>query len=439
LLGSVFIVIVAVTLLPKFLRAGIYTMPEYLEYRYNPLARGLMAAMTVIIYAVVMLPAVLYSGGVTLHAITGIELGRAVWLVGLIGAVYSAIGGLKAIAWADLVQGLALLAGGMLIFFLGLNAIGGWEKFATFNADKLHMVLPASNADLPWTGVAGGMWIVMIYYCGLNQFIVQRNLAAKSLKHGQLGMIFAGGLWLLVPFAMVMPGLMARQLYSAELGPNSDAAFPTMVTRLIQPGVRGFIYAAIAGAVTSTLASLLNSASTIATMDVYRRMFHKTASQNHLVWLGRILTVAFVIAGCSIAPMLADERFGGVFKYIQQFQGYIWPGVVAAFVMPFLLPRVPGFAGVVALITGPLAYAAFQFTTQSDSRPWGHDIHFLLQVLLAFGTVALLMAAITWVKPLAKPKELPVRMDIDPVTAPVVKLAGALVIACVALFFYIFW
>jgi solute:Na+ symporter, SSS family len=287
--------------------------------------------------------------------------------------------------------------------------------------------------------VAGGMWIVMIYYCGLNQFIVQRNLAAKSLKHGQLGMIFAGGLWLLVPFAMVMPGLMAQQLYGDKLAATTDAAFPTMVTSLVQPGIRGLIYAAIAGAVTSTLASLLNSASTISTMDVYRRMFHRDASQQVLVWLGRGLTLTFVVAGCAIAPMLDDPKFGGVFQYIQQFQGYIWPGVVAAFVMPFVLPKVPGYAGVVALVTGPLAYAAFQFTTKSAARPWGHEIHFLLQVLYAFCIVALLMAVITAVNPLRTPKVLPVREEIDLVTAPIVKIAGGLVIAGVAVFFIIFW
>jgi len=439
LLGSVFIVIISMTLLPKFLRAGIYTMPEYLEYRYNTAARAVMAILTVIIYAVVMLPAVLYSGGVTLRAITGMDLVEAVWLIGLIGAGYSTVGGLKAIAWADLVQGLALLAGGVLIFLLGLNAIGGWEKFAEFNAAKLHMVMPANNKDLPWTGVAGGMWIVMIYYCGLNQFIVQRNLAAKSLKHGQLGMIFAGGLWLVVPFAMVMPGLMAQQLYGAQLGDKTDAAFPMMVTQLVSPGLRGFIYAAIAGAVTSTLASLLNSASTIGTMDIYRRMFHGGASQNLLVWLGRGLTLAFVIAGCAIAPMLDNPKFGGVFQYIQQFQGYIWPGVVAAFVMPFVIPRVPGAAGVVALVTGPLAYAAFQFTAKSDIRPWGHEIHFLIQVLLAFLVVAAVMVAMTMVSPLSKPKELPVREEISLHTEPIVKIAGALVILGVIAFFITFW
>lgn len=439
LLGSVFIVIISMTLLPKFLRAGIYTMPEYLEYRYNTAARGIMAVLTVVIYAVVMLPAVLYSGGVTLRAITGMELTKAVWLIGLIGAAYSTIGGLKAIAWADLVQGLALLAGGMLIFFLGLQAVGGWDKFAEFNAPKLHMVMPADNKDLPWTGVAGGMWIVMIYYCGLNQFIVQRNLAAKSLKHGQLGMIFAGALWLLVPFAMVMPGLMAWQLYGAELGAKTDAAFPTMVTRLIAPGLRGFIYAAIAGAVTSTLASLLNSASTISTMDVYRRMFSQNASQEKLVWLGRGLTLAFVIAACLIAPALDNPKFGGVFQYIQQFQGYIWPGVVAAFIMPFVLPKVPAAAGAVALLTGPLAYAAFQFTAKSDTRPTGHDIHFLLQVLFAFLIVAAIMTLMTLASPLTKAKELPVREEISLETEPIVKIAGGLVILGVVLFFIVFW
>ncbi len=438
LMGSVFIVLIAMTLLPVFLRAGIYTMPEYLEYRYNPLARGIMAAFTVVIYVVVMLPAVLYSGGLTLRTITGMELTTAVWIVGLIGAGYSAFGGLKAIAWADLVQGLALLGGGLMVFFLGLRAVGGWGEFASANADKLHMVLPANHPEVPWTGVLAGMWIVMIYYCGLNQFIVQRNLAAKSLQHGQLGMIFAGGLWLLVPFAIVMPGLMAQQLYGAELG-KADAAFPVMVTRLVPAGLRGLLYAAIAGAVTSTLASLLNSASTVSTMDVYRRMFRPAAREATLVWLGRALTVVFVVAGCALAPMLDNEKFGGVFRYIQQFQGYIWPGVVAAFIMPFVLPRAPGAAGVAALLTGPAAYAAFQFTAKADGRDWGHGIHYLLQVPLAFLITALVMALITLARPLPEPKRLPERQDVSLETSPVVKLAGAAVILGVAVFFIVFW
>jgi SSS family solute:Na+ symporter len=439
LLGTIFIVIIAMTLLPRFLRAGIYTMPEFLEYRYNSAARGIMALITVIIYAVVMLPAVLYSGGVTLRAIAGVPLVQAVWVIGLIATVYCAFGGLKAIAWADLVQGLALLAGGMLIFFLGLNAVGGWGKFSTVNAAKLHMILPANNSDLPWTGVVGGMWIVMIYYCGLNQFIVQRNLAAKSLKHGQLGMIFAGGLWLLVPFAMVMPGMMAQDLYADKLGLTTDAAFPTLITQLVPAGIRGFIYAAIAGAVTSTLASLLNSASTIATMDVYRAMINKESKQARLVWLGRVLTVLFVVIGCLVAPELDNPKFGGVFQFIQQFQGYIWPGVVAAFLGAFLLPRAPAAAGVTALLLGPMAYGVLQWTTKAEGRPWGHEIHFLLQVLIAFGVVAMTMVLITLARPMAQAKVLPERVEMNVKTEPVVLWSGLAVILAVVLFFIKFW
>lgn len=430
LVGSVGIVIIAMTLLPKFLRAGIYTMPEFLEYRYNAGARAIMAILTVIIYVVVLLTAVLYSGGVTLRAIAGMNLVHAVWLVGLIGAVYSTIGGLKAIAWADLVQGLALLAGGMLVFFIGLNAVGGWSAFATHNADKLHMILPASHTELPWTGIVSGMWIVIVYYCGLNQFIVQRNLAARTLRDGQLGMIFAGGLWLLVPFAIVMPGLIAQQLYGDKLV-KTDEAFPTLIRDLIHPGVRGLIYAAIAGAVTSTLASMLNSASTIATMDVYQRLLNRNASQKQLVWLGRGLTVLFVVGGCLLAPQLDNPKFGGVFQFIQQFQGYIWPGVVAVFLFGILVESAPGSAGVAGLLIGPAVYHLFQTCAT--------ELHFLVQVTLSFSIVLAVMALITLWRPLKEPRRLPVRHDLDMRTSPGVMMAGVAVIVGVAVFFVVFW
>lgn len=431
LVGSIGIVLIAWTLLPKFLSAGIYTMPEFLEVRYNAAARGIMAVLTVIIYCLVMLPAVLYSGGITLHALTGVHLATGVWFIGIIGVVYAALGGLKAIAWADLVQGLSLLAGGLLIFFLGLHAVGGWEKFAAHNADRLHMVLPAENPDLPWTGVLSGMWIVIVYYCGLNQFIVQRNLAARSLRDGQLGMVFAGALWLLVPFAIVMPGMIAAQLFGDRLAANSDAAFPSLVREVVQPGLRGFICAAIAGAVISTLASLLNSASTIATMDIYRRMFHPAASQSTLVRSGRALTVLFMIAGCLIAPGLADPRFGGVFQFIQQFQGYIWPGIVGVFLFGILVERAPAVSGVAGLVAGPVFYFVFQtFAT---------GMHFLVQVSLAFLLVLALMAFLTLLFPRKTPLPLPERADFSAKTHPVVFWSGGAVIAAVLAFFVIFW
>ena len=430
LFGSIGIVLIAFTLLPRFLKAGIYTMPEYLEYRYNSAARALMALTTVVIYVAVLLTAVLYSGGLTLNKIFDVDLTLGIWLIGIIAALYTTWGGLKAVAWADLFQGGALILGGIATFFLGLHACGGWEAFSTTNADKLHMVLPADHEGLPWTGVLSGMGIVIIYYCGLNQFIVQRNLAARTLRDGQLGVIFAGALWLLIPFAIVMPGIMSYQLYGSEMT-APDEAFPMLIRNLIPPGLRGFMFAAIAGAVISSLASMLNSASTIFTMDVYRRMIDRNASQKRLLLLGRVATGAFVVLGCLLAPRLADPKFGGVFQYIQQFQGYIWPGVVAAFLFGMVVPKAPGMAGVAALISGPIIYGLFQRFSQ--------DLHFLIQVALSFVLVLAIMGLITLLKPLPEPKVLPVREGVEVKTAPVVKLVGAVVLAAVAVFYVIFW
>jgi len=351
-----------------------------------------------------------------------------VWAIGFIAAAYTVWGGLKAVAWADLFQGLGLLLGGLFTFWIGLKACGGWETFASDNAARLHMILPADHPDLPWTGVIAGMPIVLIYYCGLNQFIVQRNLAAKTLRDGQLGMVLAGALWLLVPFAIVMPGIMSVQLYGDQLA-KPDEAFPTLVKLLIPQGVRGFIFAALAGAVVSSLASMLNSASTVFTMDLYRGI-KPDAPQKRLVWMGRILTIVFVVLACLLAPNLANPKFKGVFNYIQNFQGYIWPGVVAAFVVGMILKRAPEISGAVVLIGGPVIYYLFQTFS---------SIHFLLQVALTFAILCAVMAGLTVWKPLAEPKKLPVRKDMDIKTEPIVYLTGALVLLAVAVFYGVFW
>jgi SSS family solute:Na+ symporter len=432
LAGSIGIVVIAFTFLPRFLKAGIYTMPEFLEYRYNSVARAIMALMTVVIYVAVLLVAVLYSGGLTLSTIFDQELTltQSVWIVGLIAAFYTAWGGLKAVAYADLLLGAGLLLGGLLTFGLGLDAVGGWSNFLDHSGERLHMVLPADHPKLPWTGVVSGLWIVIIYYCGLNQFIVQRNLAAKTLHHGQMGLVFAGALWLLVPFAIVMPGIISRQLYPTALADNPDQAFPLLIRNLIPIGLRGVVFAAIAGAVISSLASMLNSASTIFTIDVYKRLFAPGASERRLVILGRAMTLLFVAVGCLVAPMLSDPRFGGVFQYIQQYQGYIWPGVVAAFVVAFVLPRAPAMAGVAALVGGPIIYGLFQ--TLSG---W----HFLTQVLLTFIALIIASLVITLVAPLSQPRTLPVREDMALRNSRPALLVGTGVILGVIVFTFIFW
>ncbi|MDI6451324.1 sodium:solute symporter family transporter [Anaerobaca lacustris] len=333
-------------------------------------------------------------------------------------------------AWADLFQGGGLLLGGIVTFFLGLKACGGWDQFQAVNADKLRMVLPADHAGLPWTGVVSGMGIVILYYCGLNQFIVQRNLAAKTLRDGQLGVIFAGALWLLVPFAIVMPGIMSHQLYHEQMT-KPDEAFPILIRNLVPHGLRGFMFAAIAGAVISSLASMLNSASTIFTMDVYNRMLDRGASQRRLLVLGRLTTLTLMVIGCLLAPVLDNPKYGGVFQYIQQFQGYIWPGVVAAFAFGMLVPTAPGSAGVAALLCGPVFYALFQW--------FAPEMHFLIQVALSFQLVLMVMGLITFFKPLDTPRVLPIRDDVDVKTRPEVKAFGGFVILAVVGFYLVFW
>lgn len=429
LLGVVTIICVAVLFLPRFLRAGIYTMPEYLEYRYNSAARAVMAFYTMVIYVGVTITAVLYSGGLTLHTIFEMDMVKAVALIGVTALIYTTWGGLKAVVWADLFQGSALLIGGLATLVLGLVAVGGVSAFLEANKDRLHMVLPADHPEIPWTALAFGLWIPNFYYCGLNQFIVQRTLAAKNLREGQLGIVFAAALWLLVPLAIVMPGIIAVQLYGDQLA-KADQAYPTLIRNLIPPGLRGFMFAAICGAVISSLASMLNSASTIFTIDLYKRHCHKNASQGLLVTIGRIMTVVFIVISCLIAPQLVkfDE---GIFHYIQEFQGFISPGILAAFVFGFVFRRAPASAAIAALLLNVPVYGYLWYQ-------YKEEIAFLNRMAITFGVVIAAMAVITIVKPLKVPKTMPVRSDVDMRPAPSVLWLGGAVIAAVVAFYIVF-
>ena len=441
LCGSLGIIFVAFTLMPRFLRAGIYTMPQFLEQRFNPTARTIMSGYTVVIYVAILLTSVFYSGGITIQKIFDVPLWIGVSVLAFAATAYTAWGGLRAVAIADLFFGAALLGGGAYAFFLGLDAVGGWDVFAEYNDDRLHMIKPGNDPALPWTGVVGGMWIVLIYYCGLNQFIVQRALSARSLAHAQGGMVFAAALWLLVPFFIVMPGMLSAQLYPEELGIGTgttaaDEAFPTLIRNLIPEGVRGFMFAAIAGAVISSLASMLNSASTLFTLDIYKERLNKNATDRQVLWVGRVTVLACVVIGAVLATVLNQlPGFEGVFQFIQQFQGYIWPGTVAAFMGGLLLTRAPAMAGTAALLVGPAAYGALQFAGKHEL----HNIHFLLQALIAW----VVSFGVVWLLTLIKPREqkwtLPMLAEIDLKPSAVAKVAAVIVVACVIAFYIVFW
>jgi len=430
-MASITLVFVAFFFLPKFLKIGIYTIPEYLEYRYNSSARAIMAFYMVVIYAFVTIAAVVYSGALTLHTIFDMKMIHAVWLIGGIATLYTTWGGLKAVAWADLFQGSALIIGGAITMILGFNAVGGVGSFFAYNADKLHMILPKDHEVIPWTALIIGLWIPNFYYWGLNQYITQRALAAKTLRQGQLGVIFAAFLKLLIPFIIIFPGIMAAQLYKDQLAATSDAAYPLLIKNLIPAGLRGFIFAAISGAVISSLASMLNSASTIFTLDLYNRHFKKDASPRSLVTVGRIMTVLFVVIGCLIAPQLGAERFKGIFNYIQEFQGFISPGILAAFVFGLIFKRTPPAAGVAALLLNVPIYGFL--------LKYFGDIAFLNRMAITFVLLIAIMAVLTIIKPLSQPRVMPEREHFDMKPAPSVIWLGITVIVITLSLYIIFW
>ena len=436
-MAAITLVFVAIFFLPKFLKSGIFTIPEYLEYRYNPAARAIMAFFTMIIYIGVTIAAVIYSGGLTLQTIFGDlnnpqHLLYGILVIGGIAGLYTIWGGLKAVAWADLFQGSALIIGGAITMVLGFKVIGVGEFFET-NADRLHMILPRDHSVLPWTALMIGLWIPNFYYWGLNQYITQRTLAAKSLRHGQLGVIFAAALKLIIPFIIIFPGIMALQLYGDQMTGDSgtDAAYPLLIRNLVSPGFRAFIFAAISGAVISSLSSMLNSASTIFTMDLYKRHWKKDASQKTLIWTGRVATAVFVVLGMLIAPKLGDPRFMGIFTYIQEFQGYISPGILAVFVFGMIFKKAPPAAGVTGLILSVPLYGFLKWQ-------FG-DMAFLNRMAITFVVDLIVMGAITAAAPLPEPKILPVREEFDMKPTPSVIWLGAGVIVVTLILYAIFW
>ncbi|NLY00696.1 MAG: solute:sodium symporter family transporter [Rhodopirellula sp.] len=471
-MAAVTLVIVAWWLLPKFLKAGIYTMPEYLEYRYDHGTRAIMATYLMIAYVIVLLATVLYSGSIALNAIFDIPgvLARkyhlapqaaehyaaviGIWGIGIIAGAYTVYGGLKAVVWSDLIQGAALLLGGAMVAFLGLqmlgdgNVIEGWRNFAAAEGDKLHVVLPWNDPDVPWLAVfIGGLWIPNLFYWGLNQFITQRTLGARSLAEGQKGILFAAAIKLLIPFIIVIPGIMAFQLFGPQieaLGGNvGDKAYPYMISRILPPQLRGIMFAALCGAVMSTFNSGLNSASTIFTIDIYRRYLRPQASPRHEVTVGRISTGVIVVVSCLWAPVIS--KFEGVFKYIQEIWGFITPGIVAAFLVGLVVKKAPPSAAKRAMLLGLPLYGFCRFGGNlwpAESVPaWLAAFHgwaFLHHMGLVFLALVAYMLLVTWRDPLEKPAEMPVS-KVDVAVHPQVYLLGSLIIAATTALYLLFW
>ena len=427
-IAAITLVVVALLLLPLFLRTGIYTMPEFLEHRYGAGPRALMAGYMLVAYVGVAIAAVLYSGAIGLQTVFGLDLRLSIWLIGVLAGAYTIYGGLKAVVWSDLLQGGALLIGGAIVAIIGFSKVGGVGEFMTLNADKLHVGLPADNKDIPWTALLLGIWIPNFFYWGFNQFITQRTLGAKSLAQGQRGIVLAAAIKLLIPFIIIFPGIMAFQLYRDEIT-DPDQAYAVLITHIVPAGLRGVLFAALFGAVMSSLDSMLNSASTIFTMDLYKRHVRPQADTRRLLTVGRIATAVLAVVGCLIAPLPAS--FEGVFEYIQKIWGFISPGIVAVFVFGLVFRRAPALAAMAAMIVGPAIYGLLLWQLP--------EIAFLNHMAITFGALIVLMGIITAVQPLPAPVRFEAVGEIDLTPSRAAKWLGIVVVVLTVALYVYFW
>ena len=390
-MAAITLIIVGKYFLPVFLKANIYTMPQFIERRYDNRVRTILAVFWILVYVFVNLTSVLYLGALAMNTIMGIPLIYGIVGLALFAAVYSLYGGLSAVAWTDVIQVVFLVGGGLLTTFLALDAIPGTHgivdsaRFIFERApEKFHMILDKSNPnymDLPGISVlVGGLWVANLYYWGFNQYIIQRALAAKNQREAQHGIIFAGFLKILIPVIVVVPGITAYVMTSdpgilSTLGDegaknlpslaHADRAYPWLLG-LLPFGIKGLAFAALAAAIVSSLASMLNSTATIFTMDIYPQLVKQKVSETKMVTVGRLTAAIALVIAVLIAPML--QTLDQAFQYIQEYTGMVSPGVLAIFLFGLFWKRATNNSALwAAVLTIPVS-AFFKFAF--PDMPW---------------------------------------------------------------------
>jgi|APDOM4702015159_1054818.scaffolds.fasta_scaffold00958_4 SSS family solute:Na+ symporter len=373
------LIVVAVFFLPIFLRSGIYTMPQFLEQRYDGRVKRVMAIFWLVVFVFVNLSSILYLGALTVknvlfegqNVLIGGVMVDPLWIgiigLGLLAASFAIGGGLKAVAVTDVVQVFFLIGGGLITSYVALKAFGGTSALDGFikltkeAPEHFDMVLtkgktliPDGNGgvkdaymDLPGLSVLlGGMWVANLYYWGCNQFIIQRALAAKSIGEAQKGLVFAGFLKLLLPLIVVIPGIVAFAM-KADIG-KSDEAYPWLLYNIVPTGIKGLAFAALVAAIVGAVAGMLNSISTIFTMDIYQPYVDKNASQSKLVKVGRISAAVALLVAFPIAITL--QHLDQAFQFIQEFTGFVSPGALAIFLLGFFWKRATANGALLAAI-----------------------------------------------------------------------------------------
>jgi len=432
-MAAITLVIVGKYMLPIFLKQKIYTMPQYLEQRYNHSVRMVMATFWLALYIFVNLTSILWLGALAIHTVTGIDMTYGMIFLGVFALSYSLYGGLKAVAFTDIIQVVLLIFGGLFLSYITLSMIGaergvfgGFMILTEQFPEKFDMILSKDNPfynDLPGLSVLiGGMWVMNISYWGFNQYIIQRALAAESLAEAQKGINFAAFLKLLMPIIVVLPGIAAVMLAPDLERP--DQAYPTMMN-LMPIGLKGLIFAALVAAIVSSLASMINSISTIFTMDIYS-YYQKNKSQTHYVTVGRLVSLSALITAMIFAqPLLSSFDQG--FKFIQDFTGFFTPGIVVIFILGLFWRRATANGAIVAALGSFVLSCGFYYMLP--------DFPFMDRVGVVFLTCLALAVVVSLMGRQESHNEVVDMRDVDFSTSRTFNLqAGLIILILIALY-----
>lgn len=382
-MAAITLIIVGKYLLPVFLEHKIYTMPQFLEQRFDARVKTILGLFWLGVYVFVNLTSILWLGSLAINTVTGLDITWALWLLASFATAYSLYGGLKAVALTDIIQVVLLVLGGLLIAVISLNEIAGGQGVLTgFNImlqqvpEKFDLILTPDNPNyvsLPGVSVlVGGMWVMNLSYWGFNQYIIQRALAAKDSREAQKGIVFAAFLKMLMPVLVVLPGI-AAVILAPDLE-TPDKAYPE-VMKLLPAGLTGLVFAALIAAIVSSLASMMNSISTIFTMDIYCQFSRKKHSEAGLVTTGRITSLAAIVIAAIVARPLLGQ-FDQAFQYIQEFTGFFTPGVVAIFPLAIFWKNTTANGAIAAALGSALLSVGFKL--------WWPELPFIDRVGIVF-------------------------------------------------------
>jgi SSS family solute:Na+ symporter len=339
-IAALILIVVAKYFLPVFIQNKIFTMPQFLALRYDNRIKSILAIFWLLLFVFVNLSSILYLGALSMKSVFGINMAYGIIGLAVFSLLYTIVNGIKAIASTDIIQVFFLLAGGLITTYFAVNKVGGdTGLFNGFQAmfqqipEKLHMIIKNTDDNFKYLpgirAIFGGIWIAGIYYFGANQYIIQKAFGAKSLQEAQKGMLFAGYLKLILPFVVVIPGMVVLAL-NADIA-KPDEAYPWLLHNVIPAGVKGLIFAALIAAIVSSFSAIINSASTIFTLDLYKSYFNPEATESRLVVVGKISSVVVVILSVLVATSLGNLE--QAFQFIQEYTGMISPGITAIFIL----------------------------------------------------------------------------------------------------------